>query len=154
MGERAGNSSYHALIVKLDKRYSSGVSLLSSYVLSKMIGDSDSTAGPGRNVLDQYNRGLEKGLVSDDSTHACCGNAFTYDLPMGKGKNFAATGVPARILGGWSVAGILEYSSGTPYNVSPGITAIPGLGNRVFINSYDNWRATTANGSFDPFKDV
>ena len=35
IGERAGNSTYHALVMKLDRRFSSGLSLLASYVLSK-----------------------------------------------------------------------------------------------------------------------
>jgi hypothetical protein len=35
-GERTGDSTYHALILKADKRYSSGFTLLSSYVLSKL----------------------------------------------------------------------------------------------------------------------
>ena len=35
------------------------------------------------------------------------------------------------------------------------MTSVPGgAGNRVFINSYDNWRASTAGDKFDPFKDV
>ncbi len=156
IGERAGNSSYHAMTIKLDKRYSSGLTLLSSYVLSKMLGDTDSTAigGSGRITMDHYNRRLEKALSVDDQTHVFR-EAFTYELPVGKGKRWSLAGVANRVLGGWGFAGFLEYAGGTPMNVGPGLTSVPGgAGNRVFINSYENWRAPISGSKFDPFKDV
>ncbi|MCX6637617.1 MAG: TonB-dependent receptor [Acidobacteria bacterium] len=156
IGERAGNSSYHAMTFKLDKRYSSGLTLLSTYVLSKMFSDTDSTAigGGGGRAIDHYNRRLEKGLSYDDQTHVLR-EAFTYELPVGKGKHWTLPGPANRILGGWGFAGFLEYASGTPFTVSPGVTSVPGgAGNRAFINAYDNWRAPISGGKFDPFKDV
>jgi hypothetical protein len=81
--------------------------------------------------------------------------AFTYDLPFGKGRHWALRGPVDKVLGGWGVAGFLEYSSGVPLTVAPGVSSIPGgAGNRVFINSDDNWRAPISGGKFDPFKDV
>ena len=156
IGERAGNSTYHAMTIKLDKRYSSGLTLLSTYVLSKMFSDTDSTAigGGGGRAMDHYNRHLEKGLSYDDQTHMFR-EAFTYDLPVGKGRRWALEGPADRILGGWGLAGFLEYSSGQPMNVGPGVTSVPGgAGNRAFINSYTNWRAPISGSKFDPFKDV
>ena len=41
VGERAGNSTYHALVMKLDRRFSNGLSMLASYVLSKQFSDSE-----------------------------------------------------------------------------------------------------------------
>jgi hypothetical protein len=50
---------------------------------------------------------------------------------------------------------MLEYGSGGPRSVSPGLTSVPGgAGNRVFINSYTNWRAPIKGEKFDPFVDV
>jgi hypothetical protein len=43
---------------------------------------------------------------------------WVYELPMGKGKQFAANGVAAHILGGWSVNGVLSAYTGTPFTVS------------------------------------
>ena len=156
IGERAGNSTYNSMILKLDKRYSAGLTLLSTYVFSKMFSDTDSTAigGGGGRAMDQYNRRLEKGLSYDDQTHMFR-EAFTYELPVGKGKKWALNGVADRVLGGWGFAGFLEYASGQPLPVSPGFSSVPGgAGNRVLINSYDNWRAPVSGSKFDPFKDV
>src|SRR5262249_10565863 len=69
VGERAGNSNYQSMIVKLDKRYSSGLTLLFSYVLSKFISDADASSVISRQVMDQYNRRLERSLSADDQTH-------------------------------------------------------------------------------------
>jgi hypothetical protein len=80
--------------------------------------------------------------------------AFTYDLPFGRGKKWAMSGVADKVLGGWGLSGFMEYTSGVPIGVSPGVTSVPGgAGSRVFINSYDNWRGQTAGDSFDPGKD-
>jgi hypothetical protein len=109
----------------------------------------DNTAQP-----DHYNRRLGKGLSIDDQTHMIR-SAFSYELPVGKGRHWALNGLADKILGGWGVAGFLEYASGTPLTVAPGISSIPGgAGNRAFISSYDNWRAPISGEKFDPFKDV
>ena len=65
------------------------------------------------------------------------------------------TGLQDKILGGWGLSGFMEYASGTPLSVGPGFSSIPGgAGNRVFINSYEGWRAPVSGDKFDPFKDV
>jgi hypothetical protein len=156
VGERNGNSSYHAMTLKLDKRYASGLTLLSSYLLSKMFADSEqaNVGGGNARAMDHYNRRLEKALSGADRTHMIR-QAFTYDLPVGKGRTLALAGVADRILGGWGIAGFLEYMSGTPRSVAPGVTSVPGgAGNRVFINSYENWEAKPSGDKFDPFKDL
>jgi hypothetical protein len=63
-------------------------------------------------------------------------------------------GIGAHLAGGWSFAGVFEYASGSPRSVSSGFSLPFGGGNRVFINSYDNWRAPISGSKFDPFKDV
>jgi hypothetical protein len=153
VGERAGNSTYHAMILKLDKRYSSGLTMMFSYVFSKMFSDADSAVTSTRAVMDHYNRQLEKGLSYDDQTHVIR-EAFSYELPMGQGKALALKGAADKILGGWGLAGFLEYSGGQPFGVSVAGSVPGGAGNRAFINSYDNWRAPISGGKFDPFKDV
>jgi hypothetical protein len=63
-GDHSGHSSYHAGIIKLEKRYSSGLTFQTSYVFSKLFTDSDTywvTDNP--RAADQYNRRLEKSIV-------------------------------------------------------------------------------------------
>jgi len=43
---------------------------------------------------------------------------WLYELPMGKGKSFAKSGVGAAVLGGWQVNGVMSAYTGTPFTVS------------------------------------
>lgn len=149
--EHAGNSTYHALVLMADRRFSSGLTMLASYTLSKMFSNAESLVS-GSMAIDFFNRKLEKGLSADDQTHV--GRlAFSYELPFGRGRRFLTSGPAAHALGGWSFSGVAEYASGTPMSVATGITLPFGGGNRVFITSYENWRAALSGEKFDPFRD-
>jgi hypothetical protein len=155
-GEKVGNSTYHAMTLKLDKRYSSGLTLLGSYVLSKMFSNAETANIGGELAMDTYNRGLEKALSANDQTHMFR-TSFNYELPVGNGKALNLGRAGNAVFGGWSASGFMEYASGYPMSVSPGINPpiYPGSGaNRVTIDSYDNWRAPVSGEKFDPFKDV
>ena len=150
--EHTGNSTYNALVLVVDRRFSSGLSMLTSYTLSKMFSNADSQTG-GSSAIDYFNRRLEKGLSGNDQTHVAR-LTFTYELPFGRGKSVLSRGLASHVVGGWSFAGVMEYTSGTPRSVSSGFSLPFGGGNRVFIDSYENWRAPIAGSKFDPFKDV
>jgi hypothetical protein len=152
VGEKSGNSTYHALILKLDRRYSNGLTILSSYVFSKMFTNAETALIGGGGALDHFNRALEKGLSGNDQTHVAR-ITFSLDLPFGRGRHFSLRGPMDAVLGGWGVSGITTYESGTPMSVSHTYNPI-GTGSRVFITSYDNWRAPISGDEFDPFKDV
>ena len=154
-GERMGSSTYHAMVVKLDKRYSNGLTFLGSYALSKFFTNAERASVDLASPLNYYNLALEKALSEDDQTHITK-FAYSYELPLGAGKARLQSGVGNAILGGWTFSGFLSYGSGFPYAVSPGVCPpiYPGAcGNRVTIDSYDNWRAPTKGDSFDPFVD-
>src|SRR5688500_17109944 len=54
VGERAGNSTYHALTLKFDKRYSNGMTLLASYVFSKMFSNAETAQIGGGGGVDHF----------------------------------------------------------------------------------------------------
>jgi hypothetical protein len=152
VGERAGNSTYHAMTLKLDKRYSNGLTLLASYVLSKQFSDAESAAIAGGGVLDHFNKSLDKALSSSDQTHVFR-FAYTYDLPFGAARHFNLGTVANALAGGWTVSGQMNYESGTPMAVTDNFSPI-GTGSRVFITSYEGWRAPIVGSQFDPNVDV
>ncbi|MGE5489043.1 MAG: carboxypeptidase regulatory-like domain-containing protein [bacterium] len=152
VGERAGNSTYHAMILKVDKRYSNGMSLLGSYVLSKQFSNAGSAAIATGGPLDHYNKRLEKSLADNDQTHVFR-IAYTYDLPFGRNKYFDMGRVANAVVGGWTLSGMMNYASGMPQTVTHSYSPI-GTGSRVFITSYEGWRAPTKGEKFDPYVDV
>ena len=115
-GDRSGHSSYHAVVLKMDRKVSNGVYLQGSYVWSKLIGDADLVDGSGR-ARDQYNRRLEKSVSQLDLPHNFK-FSYIYELPFGKGRKFLSNGLSANLLGGWRFTGIHIYSSGQPIQLN------------------------------------
>ena len=148
-GDHSGHSSYHSMLVKMNRRYSSGLVMDASYVLSKSLTDSDSAWGSGA-ALDQYNRRLDKALSGYDRTHEVKVN-WVYDLPVGKRQRLLNHGILSRVAGGWRAGAVQHYASGTPIALT-GAFAFPTgtIGNRPYITTYDDWRAPTKGSSFDP----
>src|SRR4029453_9579074 len=82
-----GNSTYHSLQMKLEKRFSNGLFLLSSYTWSKTLTDASSALSGffSTSPRDQYNRKLEKALAFSDVPSRLV-VAFNYELLIGPGK--------------------------------------------------------------------
>jgi len=151
-GDHSGHSTYHSGMVRLEKRYSSGLQFLSSYVFSKILTDADSYWSDSYGfAMDHFNRRLEKSIGAFDVTHNFKLSAV-FDLPFGKGRALLNSGGPLNwIVGGWRVSGIATYSNGQPAAISTtnGLPLFAG-GNRPIISTYDGWRPATAGGDFDP----
>ena len=120
-----GNTNFNALEVKLEKRFSSGVSFLLSYTRSKLIDEASSVfdasilTGPIANfpVADTFNRRLERDVSTGDMPNVFVAS-FTYNLPIGPGHLLKPGGIPGSILSGWEVAGIVTLESGLPLAVT------------------------------------
>ncbi|MGH9722808.1 MAG: TonB-dependent receptor [Bryobacteraceae bacterium] len=149
-GDHSGHSSYHSLILKLTRRYSKGIVIDASYVLSKMFTDSDSMWGSGA-ARDHYNRRLEKSLSNFDRTHEAKFN-YVWELPIGPGKRWLKKGIVSQTIGGWRIGSVHRYASGVPMAFT-GAFGFPIIGNRPFITQYDDWRAPIAGEKFDPAVD-
>jgi hypothetical protein len=107
---------------RVTKRYSSGLNMLVAYTISKNITDADSmgpgvagfTGAGGYVGQNSYNRRAEKAVSELDTPQSLIASLF-YELPMGHGKRFLNnTGKLDRLVQGWDVAAILNYSSGLP----------------------------------------
>ena len=123
--DRTGNSTYHAMQVKVDKRFAQGLSFLVSYTVSKNLTDADS-AGPGvagfvgtNEFIGQnsYDRAAEKAVSALDTPQSLVAS-FVYELPLGHGRRYLnGGGATDRVVGGWYVAGVGQYKSGQPTEV-------------------------------------
>lgn len=154
-GDHSGHSSYHAGIVRLERRYAKGITVQTSYVFSKILTDSDSYWGSGQ-AMDQYNRRLEKSIGQFDITHNFK-IAAIYEPPFGKGKAFLNKGLASNLLGNWRLSFVGYYASGQPLGLSTTVGTPSVLfagGNRPLISTYDGWRAPTKGGNFDPSVDA
>jgi hypothetical protein len=153
-GDRSGSSTYHAMIVKWEKRYSSGLTFLNSYVLSKMFTNAETANANANGPMTHYNRRLDKAISRSDQTHNLK-FSYSYEFPFGKGKRFLSSGVLNHIVGGWRISGIHQYASGTARGIGPGYSFPIFAGNRITVLDYEGWKNTNYTGDkFDPHKDL
>jgi len=161
MNQPTGSNTHNALQIRLQKRYSNGLSFLGAYTLSKNIGAvagmtlGDPYAGGNYDSLDTFNRKREKALISFDQTHLLV-FSWSYALPFGQGKKYLskASGVVNQVLGGWQINSIETYGSGNPIAIygGPNLPIFNAYGNRPnWIGG--NGRSGVSMSSFDPAVD-
>jgi outer membrane receptor protein involved in Fe transport len=116
-----GNSTYHSLNLKVEKRYSSGLNFLTNYTWSKFIDDIESGSELGGSAGNGYQhielRRDNKGLSGSDIRHRIVGSVV-YELPFGRGRRVAfGNSFVDAVFGGWSIGSIIEARTGSPYGV-------------------------------------
>lgn len=117
MQSNFGHSTFHAATVKLDKRFSRGLTFSTFYTFGKAI-DSQDADRDGSGVAPIQNRGLEKGLAGYNRTHRYVGTVM-YELPTGQGKRFLNRGgIWHKFFGGYSLGWIQYLESGNPLTFS------------------------------------
>ncbi len=118
-------STYHALALSANRRFSNGLQFLLSYTWSKYLTNSEGpegwTNGQAQSVRNWYDAALEKSLMSNDIPRSFVAS-YVYELPVGKGKKLAPSNkfVNAAI-GGWQVSGISSFKDGFPLSVTASV---------------------------------
>jgi Carboxypeptidase regulatory-like domain/TonB dependent receptor len=138
----AGNSNYHGMTVRVERRFTRGLSFLSSYAWSKSIDDgtgistaSDSSGG-AQNVR---NLRAERALSDFDVEHRWV-LSFVYDLPFGS-RFIASNQVANFIVRGWQLTGIYTLQSGRPFTITTGADRSgTGVTNTDRPNLIGDWR--------------
>ena len=136
------DSSYHALQMKVEKRFARGGTVLASYTFSKLLSDVASLTGwldqnagsPGylTSLQDPNNLRAEKALATFDSRNRLV-VSYAVDLPFGPGHKFlnGRNSFESKLVGGWSVSGISTFQDGFPIALTETGTAMgPGYGRR------------------------
>jgi hypothetical protein len=127
-----GGSYYNSLNVKLQKRLASGFQFVMNYDYSRLM-ESVSYLNGGSPIL-------EKRVSAYDRPNSFVLSG-TYDLPFGRGKQFASS-LPYPVdlvLGGWSLASIYSLHSGAPL----------AWGNLIYYGGPLHYNAEDVNHSFD-----
>jgi outer membrane receptor protein involved in Fe transport len=118
-----GVSSYHALLIRAEKRYQNGFQFLLNYTFSKFldnvdpIGNGDFGGTPGAGYQDFYNRGLDKSLSPNDIKNAVNFNVI-YELPFGPKRRWLSQGLAGKLIGGWQLSVLTNIQSGPPFGVT------------------------------------
>lgn len=102
-----GQSNFHGFGLKIEQRFSHGLSYLLAYTWSKAI-DNASTFNQGPQWTDPFNRRTGRGPSDFNAPHRFSA-AYEYRLPFLKDN---------RWFGGWGVRGLTFFQTGLPQNVS------------------------------------
>ena len=114
-----GNSSYHGVNFKFEKRFSDGINLLANYTFSKFIDDvpSGQEIGATPGMQNYYDRQAEKALSGNDVRNRFAFSSV-YEIPFGKGRKHLTDGPVAVALGGWNIGVIVTLQQGSPYGLT------------------------------------
>lgn len=107
------NSTYHALIAKLERRFARGFSLLASYTYGHSI-DGGGNQNDQRDPVAQDVRNLraQKGSSNFDVRHRFVVSGL-YQLPFGKSGGFASA-----LVRNWQLSGIFSAQTGQPFTAT------------------------------------
>ena len=145
-GYPAGDSAYHSLQMKVQKRLTGHFTTLGSFTWAKLMTDDGnpplgfvgSHAGAPQSWQDlRYEHSVSPQDVKYQFTWQ-----ISYDLPVGKGRALDLSGAADKAFGGWTTSAIVYISSGIPiasptagtwagvsyFNQRPDLTCNPGSG--------------------------
>lgn len=110
-----GNSIFHALQLRLVRRFNRGISLNAFYQFAKSIDDSSTFGGAGNTVAQNWlDLSAERGLSSFDVRHELSAN-FIWTSPVGgPGSRFSGDTKFGRLLKDWQLSGALTAQTGNP----------------------------------------
>jgi hypothetical protein len=116
-----GDSSYNALQVDVNHRFSGGLSVRGAYTWSRAIDDGDSlnattSGGEPALVSNPFDLGLDRGLANFQVKSVGVINAV-YALPFGHGRRYltGSSGLASALVGGWTVNSIVTLQDGFPF---------------------------------------
>jgi hypothetical protein len=132
--DSGGNSFYNALQTRLEKRFSSGLTLLHSFTYSRGLDNVGAWNDPNGSLYpqDAYNFANEKALAENIVKFNSVAS-WVYQLPFGKGRKWmtSAPMVVNSFLGGWQMDGIWNWRTGLPLTInSPACAACQMGGDR------------------------
>jgi Carboxypeptidase regulatory-like domain len=115
-----GISNYHALVLRAEKRFSAGFNFMTTYTWSKFLNNTDeggAAVGDEPSYSNYYDRGSDYGPSGNDIRHRFTISSV-YELPLGRGKRYLASGPLGVIAGNWSVGVLALMQSGPPATVT------------------------------------
>src|SRR5262249_26827342 len=112
------NSTYHSMLLNLNKRFSNGWTLQSNYTWSRTLGedegDSQDLHSDYRNARDRH---LDKRLLDFHATHVFR-NSGLWELPFGPDRRFLNANRALRhVIERWQLGAIFNVFSGQPIGI-------------------------------------
>lgn len=116
-----GVSNYYAGMLRVEKRYSRGLSFGANYTWSKYLGNVNMTGASEGNdagtYSNYYNRRADYGPTANDIAHRLNFH-WIYELPFGAGKRWLSDSPLRYVAGGWSLGSVATFQTGAPNTIT------------------------------------
>ena len=124
-----GNSNYNAMQFIVDKRFSSGYSITSSFTWSKALDTEIAGFAWGDQAANPYDREGSYGVGTNQDRAVVWTVTHNWQLPYGPGLRWGSSsrGIKRAVLGGWQFNGVTT--------VEDGFALSPALGNGSTLNA-------------------
>jgi hypothetical protein len=130
----SGSSSWDGFLVKVQKNYKNGFSLLAAYTWSKEFSNAGfSQFWLTNTTQDTYNSKGQKSLGEFDIPQNLQ-LSYIYELPFGKGKQFINSGPLSYFAGGFGISVLQSYESGSPIRLYASAPALPLFNPQLFLD--------------------
>jgi hypothetical protein len=120
-----GMSKYNAFQLKVQQRFSDGLTSMLSYTYSRSIDtasgwfDAEGGIGSGGTVQDYWDIDANRALSAYDIPHILTW-AGIWEMPFGQGKRWLKEGAASWLLGNWQISWWLLARSGQPMTITVG----------------------------------
>ncbi len=116
-----GRNQYHAIVGKLERRMTNGWGGRLAYTFSRLrdnqFGETNFMQPNSPEALNAYDLDAEYALGVVDVPHKLT-LAPVVELPFGRNKRWAKSGVASALLGGWTISSIISLESGFPIPIA------------------------------------
>jgi len=113
-----GSASYNALVAKLQRQFSNGLSFVTNYTWSKVLSNTEQGGAPV--AINERGTCLscDRGLAGYNAPQRLVASSV-WNLPLGRGKPYLSGISPAmdRLIGGWTLDTIATFNKGNPFTV-------------------------------------
>jgi hypothetical protein len=128
--DNSGDSIYHGLDLKLDRRFRKGLLLRGAYTYSKLIDSvsevfsfaspaGNATSFPQNELISAGGRSAERGLSTFDRRQRFV-FSYVWDVPGVKNSSNGLFTALGYITNGWQIAGSSAFQTGAPANITSG----------------------------------
>jgi hypothetical protein len=111
------NSSFQALVAMLQRSFTNGLLISANYMWSHEIDQDAAGGGDADFPKNPACLSCERASGDFDARNTFAASAV-YQLPFGRGRSFAQSGITSAIFGNWSLSSIVTARTGLPVNVT------------------------------------